>query len=347
MSKELSKVNISTPELIELSKNKLEKLSKNKNYPKKVIDIGSRVYENFDALGTVTLEITPELSKRLAKGELRRTNGILRHKDGSIYKHLKEANPTKLKTLSKSINIAFAGLAILEDHLIDEKLNELIDITTRIEGKIDAQNRGKYKSAMDQFRELSTYTNIGNAKNRVPNVLDKLSESQHIYDDLYRKKWLEYNKLNTRYQILKKSKLKISNKNVVDKMNKTANELIDVFCLIMSCITSYVTLKYYLEDDQASAQLKSYEMIEYAKSQIDLFEKEFGPDAINEIKKNYKRVISKNAWKESHLESLENNMKQISATSNVLFNQLIMADLAAFPEFEEKEEIPIWKKNIK
>lgn len=340
MNKSISKLTISTPELVELHKNKLERLSKNKSYSKNAIDIGTRIYSNLGNLRSVTLEITPELGKRLASGELKRTNGILRHRDGRIFKHLKDAKPTKLKNVSRSLNIAFAGLTILEDQLVDQKLNEIVDIVTRIEEKLDARLKGKYKSAMDQFRELSTYENPENAKHRVSIILNELGLVQREYNELYKNKWRKYNNLKTRYQSLKKSKIKLSNKSVGQEMSKEANDLIDLFCLIISCKLSYVITKYYFEDDQASAQIKSYDLLEYAKSEIDKFEDEFGDDAIREIKKNYKRVISRNKWNESKLTSIEEELKPISSTSNLLLNQLIMTDLAAFPE---TEELPPWK----
>ncbi|MCH8004485.1 MAG: hypothetical protein IH934_07705, partial [Nanoarchaeota archaeon] len=178
-------------------------LSENSSYKPHIIDTSKKIVEHYEivlpAQKTVTLVINDNLLKLLAKGKVTRTGGVVRTKNGKIFKHLVDVKPNKISKAIKIVNVAFIAFDIIEHAIIDAKLKEILKLVKEIVEKLDAQNMGEYESAIKQFIELSKHTNLRAREKRIPIIQNELSKSEEIFKKLYEAKWIEYNDIKAKF----------------------------------------------------------------------------------------------------------------------------------------------------
>jgi len=327
-------VKVSFRELAERCDKKLNSLSKNKSYKPAIIRSGRRVLENGEKLlrrnNKVILEIPDNFRKKLGSGIVVRTRGVLRTKNAQIIKHLNDVKPSKFTKALKIANIAMLGIDILESALLDEKLKEILIMVNEIDKKLEAQNRGAYRSAIDQMIELTKHANLRERDRRVPIVLDRLSFCEHLYKELYEAKWGQFLTQKQKFQ-----RAKIRNKPELDSMRNLAEELFNYVSIILSCKIPRIIILFQMQKEFILAQEKSYALLDYTSNQFQRFDKEIGTNELRRLKKKFKNPIRKFQDDKATFDYSGRKFKELISGSEHLLDSLILFDLT-IPQYKTK-----------
>lgn len=267
-----------------------KRLSVNPNYIKDGIVIGSNTISKLSKLKNkhiinVNLEIPKEFSKQLGAGEINRIGGVLKHAQNQTFiKHLKEVKPSNVKKLTKVANIAFIALDILESVIVDQKLKEILETVKNIDLKLDAQNRGKLKSALEQFKDLHLVSNPDIKQQKILLIQNELSYCDHLYTNIYDNKWNKYLDLNTKY-----NNSKIRNSNELKDIVKIGCSLPGALEPIIMCKVAQIKL-YGMQDEYVLAQDKANSLNSFLIDKLNDYKDVFDGDSLDEKKASYKNV---------------------------------------------------------
>ena len=264
------------------------RLSVNPNYIKDGLVVGLNTIKKIKQLKNkhiinVDLEIPKELYKQLGAGKIKRVAGALKHPQKHTFiKHLQEVKPSKVKKLSKVANIAFVALDVLESVIVDQKLKEIIEIVKEIDLKLDAQNRGALKSAIEQIKDLHLVQSPETKQQKILFIQNGLSYCEHLYTSIYENKWNKYIELNNKY-----AKSKITNSSELNELRKLGIAIPDALEPIIICKVAQTKL-YEMQDEYVLAQDKAFNLVTFLTDRLSDYKNAFDDNALNYKKKLYK-----------------------------------------------------------
>lgn len=312
--------------LLEKSKEKLKSISNNSNYNKNIINVGRQLIGNYEkfanARRTVTLIIPEDVLVKLGRGKVRIDGGVVRLTDGRIYKHLKDIKSSKFTRSIRMANIAFIAFNIIEDVIIDEKLKEIQRIIKQIDAKLDAQNIGKYESAMEQFMDLGKYTNLEKRDSRVSIILNELKECERSFKRLYDVKWKEYENANLKYH-----GSRFINQAEVGNIDILRDEILEYLSIIISSGIAEIIVLMQYHEQYVLAQEKSFVLQQYCLDQIDRFTKIFGKTALKNYRDKYKDPFSSSRTKEGNFNKFAQNCAETLEAIDYTSDTLVCFDL--------------------
>jgi hypothetical protein len=138
---------------------------------------------------TAKLDVPKEIAKAIREGTAKRVGSVVRStKTGKILKHLKEVKPAHVRKLLKSPMLAFVALDALQSALLNEKLATIELQLKEIDRKLEAQNRGLLRKAIEQMRDLPHLTDR-NRVQRLHQIQESLALFGGIYGELCESRW--------------------------------------------------------------------------------------------------------------------------------------------------------------
>jgi len=289
-STENDKAIITSDELYSKLKDHQSNLTLNKGYIKEASKIGFKTIEKVDTvlkkhIINVDLEIPSDFVNKLGKGKCYRTGGVVRETGSEkIRKHLREVKPSNAKKLSKIASTGFLVLDIIESAIVDQKLKDILEHVKEIEMKIDAQNRGAFKSAISQLKDISRTKNPENKNRKILLIQNELSKCENIFTEIYMSHWQDYGIERKKF-----NKSKITNNAELKKMTELAKKIPNELDIIVSCKIAQIKL-YEEQEEYSLAKEKSFELNYFIAGQLDKYKNEFNTDnliqTINKFK-NY------------------------------------------------------------
>jgi hypothetical protein len=138
---------------------------------------------------TVELEVPKEIAKALSSGAAKRIGSVVRNaKSSSFLKHLNEVKPSRVRKLLKSPMLAFALMDALQSALLNEKLAAIQKQLKEIDRKLEAQNQGSLRKAVEQMRDLP-HLKGKNRWHQIQQIRNSLREFEAIYTGLSESRW--------------------------------------------------------------------------------------------------------------------------------------------------------------
>jgi len=284
-------------DLVDKLKKKAKALSTNPRYVKEALNNVYSVLEELEKLKRkkflqVELKIPVELAEKLGKGKILRVGEIIQQGENhSLAKLLVETKPSNVKKFLKTKNIAFKTVDLMESLLLDQKLEDITEKVEEIDGKLDAQNKGALKSAVQQMKELSLIQNPDTRKSKILFIQDKLSHCEHVFSELYESKWKRYTRLKSNFE-----KSVISNKKELKEMCEIGEKLPGDMEPIILCKVGQVKL-YEMQEEFILAQEKAFDAVKYVSKKLEDFKKGVAPPTHSRSarSRSFGGVISK-AW---------------------------------------------------
>lgn len=265
-----------------------KKLSINPNYLKDGVVFGLNTLNKINQLKNkhivnVHLEIPKEFYKELGAGKINRVAGALKHSQKQTFiKHLQEVKPSKVKKLTKAANIAFIALDVLESVIVDQKLKEILEIVKEINLKLDAQNRGALKSAIEQIKDLHLIQNTEIQQQKILLIQNDLSYCEQLFTTIYENKWNKYIELNNKY-----ATAKITNSSELNELHKIGISLPNSLEPIIICKVAQTKLCE-MQDEYVLAQDKAFNLAGFLSDKLDDYKNAFSDNSLDEKKKIYK-----------------------------------------------------------
>jgi hypothetical protein len=284
-------------DLVDKLRKKAKALSTNPGYAKKALNNVYSVLEELERLKRkkflqVELKIPTELAEKLGKGKILRVGEILQKGENhSLAKLLVETKPSNVKKFLKTKNIAFKTVDLMESVLLDQKLDDITGKVEEIDGKLDAQNRGALKSAVQQMKELPLIQNPDTRKSKILFIQDKLSHCEHVFSELYETKWKQYTQLKSKFE-----KSVISNKKELKEMCEIGEKLPGELEPIILCKVGQVKL-YEMQEEFVLAQEKAFDTAKYVSEKLEDFKNEFSERSLENKNENYKNPADLNKKK--------------------------------------------------
>jgi hypothetical protein len=275
-------------DLVEKLKKKAKALSTNPRYVKEALNNVYSVLEELEKLKRkkflqVELKIPGELAEKLGKGKILRVGEIIQlGENQSLAKLLVETKPSNVKKFLKTKNIAFMTVDLMESVLLNQKLEDITGKVEEIDGKLDAQNKGALKSAVQQMKELPLIKNPDTRKSKILFIQDKLSHCEHVFSELYESKWKRYTRLKSNFE-----KSVISNKKELKEMCEIGEKLPGDLEPIILCKVGQVKL-YEMQEEFVLAQEKAFEATKYVGEKLEEFKNEFSERPLDHKNENDK-----------------------------------------------------------
>ena len=283
--KDLVHVNDIVVESFEALAEKLEehqkKLSVNPNYIKDGVVISVNALEKIKNLKSkyiinVDLEIPRKFYEELRDGRVVRVGGVLKHPTKNVFKkHLGEIKPSVVRKLSKATNWAAPGLDVLGQVLVDQKLGDILGIVKEIDLKLEAQNRGAFLSAITQARKLCLASNKEIERQELFLVLNDLNHCEHLFTEIYKAKWKEYNKLDNMYR----SSL-LTNTSELKKICKIGKAIPGDLEIIALCKIAQIRLRE-MSEQYVRAKEESFGLVSFLCEEIGNYKDNFDDYAMS------------------------------------------------------------------
>jgi hypothetical protein len=283
--------------LVDKLKKKAKALSTNPRYVKEALNTVYSVLEKLEKLKRkkflqVELKIPGELAEKLGKSKILRVGEMIKQGENhSLAKLLVETKPSNVKKFLKTKNIAFKTVDLMESVLLDLKLEEITGKVEEINGKLDAQNKGALKSAVQQMKELPLIQNPEIRKSKILFIQDKLSLCEHIFSELYESKWKKYTRLKSNFE-----KSVISNKKELKEMCEIGEKLPGELEPIILCKVGQVKLSE-MQEEFVLAQEKAFDAAKYVSEKLEDFKNEFSELSLDHKNENYKNPADFNKKK--------------------------------------------------
>ena len=138
---------------------------------------------------TVELAVPKEIAKAISEGAAMRGGSVVRSvQSGGILKHLKEVKPSNVRKLLKSPMLAFVIMDALQSALLNEKLETIQLQLKEIDRKLEAQNQGPLRKAIEQMRDLP-HLKDKNLWHQIHQIRNSLREFEGIYSGLCDSRW--------------------------------------------------------------------------------------------------------------------------------------------------------------
>lgn len=284
-------------DLVDELKKKAKALSTNPKYVKETLNNVYSVLEELEKLKRkkflqVELKIPAELAEKLGKGKILRIGEIIKQGENqSLAKFLVETKPSNVKKFLKTKNIAFKTVDLMESVLLDQKLDDITGKVEEIDGKLDAQNKGALKSAVQQMKELPLIQNPETRKSKILFIQDKLSLCEHVFSELYESRWKKYIQLKSNFE-----KSVISNKKELREMCEIGEKLPGELEPIILCKVGQVKL-YEIQEEFVLAQEKAFKTAKYVSEKLEDFKNEFSELSLDQRNENYKNPADFNKTK--------------------------------------------------
>jgi hypothetical protein len=293
-------------DLVDKLKKKAKTLSTNPGYVKETLNNVYSVLEKLEKLKRkkflqVELKIPGELAEKLGKGKILRVGEIIQQGEKhSLAKLLVETKPSNVKKFLKTKNIAFKTVDLMESVLLDQKLEDITGKVEEIDGKLDAQNKGALKSAVQQMKELPLIQNPDTRKSKILFIQDKLSHCEHVFSELYESKWKQYTRLKSNFE-----KSVISNKKELKEMCEIGEKLPGELEPIILCKVGQVKL-YEMQEEFILAQEKAFDAVKYVSEKLEDFKKGVAPPTHSRSarRRSFGGVISKIIFYCMHLKDI-------------------------------------------
>jgi hypothetical protein len=318
-------------DLVRKLREKAAALARNPNYVKEKLNRVYKLLERLDQLHRkkmvrLDLEIPRELAKKLGSSKVLRVDGIIRQSvDTAIDSLLLEARPSGFKRLAQVKNISFMALDTLEAVIVDRRLEDIAEKVANIDAKLDAQNRGVLKSALDQMKELGMIRDPETKKNKLLFVQDRLNQCDHLFNELYQAKWQRYQFLKEKFE-----SSTFSNKSELKEMCEIGEQLPAFLEPVLLCKVGQVKL-YEMQQEFALAQDKAFEMAAFAAEKLEQFKDEFSLVSLEN--KNYKNITDFNP--EKTLAALKDRLLHPNEHMEYLLNTILSFVLTVPEEVTE------------
>lgn len=291
---------------------KYESISKNPNYSKVTAESLLKLCTKLNTIKrkniiTIDLEIPKELVNELKSGKLFRLNGSIRKNGSSQFvKHLNEVKPSNVKKITKIANLAFVAYDLLESFVLDEKLKEILSLIKSVDQKIEAQNKGKLLSAINQMKEIKQIKNEEIRKQKILILQNEFSYCEHLYKELLDNSWNDY-----KLEIEKYDNSMFKNKKEIDEIRRLGQQIPDNLLPIIICKTGMKETFSMLGEFDVAFQ-KSIELSDFLSDNIQRYKEAFSPEALNVKKNTYKNYFFQDPdekFKEINEELIEPNEK--------------------------------------
>jgi len=280
---------VSIKELNSKLKQHQKKLSLNKKYVKEGAKVGSKAIEKIEKVVNkhiinVNLEIPKEFVKKLAEGKVYRKGGALKIPQTERFaKHLSEVKPSNVKRLTKIANVAFLALDLIESAIVDQKLKDILEYVKDIDLKLDAQNRGAFKSAIEQIKELQLIQNLDVKNQKILLIQDRLSYCEHLFTEIYEGRWQNYLELKRKFD-----NSILDNSSELKKMIKLAKNLPNDLEPIILCKIAQTKLCE-MQGEYILAKEKSFVLNSFLADKLDEYKDEFDSPGLDSKKNKYKK----------------------------------------------------------
>lgn len=222
---------------------------------------------------TAELEVPKEIAKAVSEGIAKRSGSVVRvARSGKILKHLDEVKPSHVRKLLKSPMLAFVLIDALQSVLLNEKLVAIQMQLKEIERKLDAQNQGLLRKAIEQMRDLP-HLKGRNRWQRVHQIQDSLREFEGIHSSLCDGRWEAIRQLLKRYE-----GARVTNVDERRELCVAAHEVSRDVEMVANAKILHARMTVELGEAEAAEQ-EVLRLQDFLLQQEELFQAVFGEDA--------------------------------------------------------------------
>lgn len=325
---------VTAKELQSKLKQHQNKLSHNKKYIKEGSKVGLKAVEKIEKVFNkhiinVNLEIPKDFVKKLGEEKVYRIGGALRIRENKRFaKHLSEVSPSNVKKLAKFGNVAFLALDLIESAVVDQKLKEILIYVKDIDLKLDAQNRGELKSAIEQIKELQLIQNEEVKKQKILFIQDRLSYCEQLFTEIYDGRWQKYVELNRKYQ-----DSRITNYTELKELTRIGKSLPNDLDPIVLCKVAQTKLCE-MQGEFILAKEKAFNLNSFVADKLDEYKDAFSSNSLSIQKEKYKRCGFQKRNK--RFIAVEEELEESNEKIEFLLNYSICYTLSIPEELDEE-----------
>lgn len=272
------------------------------------------------------LAVPKEIAKAITGGTAKRMGSVVRNvKSGRILKHLKEVKPAHVRKLLKSPMLAFVLMDALQSALLNEKLAAIQLQLREIDRKLEAQNQGPLRKAIEQMRDLPHLTGR-NHWHQIQQIRDSLREFEGIYSSLYDSRWETIGRLHQDY-----GTARFTNDAERKKLCVAAQEVSLDIEMIANTKILHARMTVELGEMHAAEQ-EVLRLQEFLLQQEERFQATFGEEAPIQKLATHRRVVG---WKVTARRDARMRLVEPTERIDHLLNSSLLLHLA----LPEKDDI--------
>jgi hypothetical protein len=265
---------------------------------------------------TAELAVPKEIAKAISGGAAKRVGGVVRSvKSGKILKHLKEVKPAHVRKLLKSPMLAFVLMDALQSALLNEKLAAIQLQLKEIDRKLEAQNQGPLRKAIEQMRDLP-HLKGRNRWHQIHQIRNSLREFEGIYSGLCDSRWETIGHLLKSYD-----GARLTNDEERKKLCVAAQEVTLDIEMIANAKILHTRMTVELGETHAAEQ-EALRLHEFLLQQEQRFRTVFGEEAPIQKLETHRRVLGRNIT--AHGEARERLIEPAERLDHLLNSSLLL-----------------------
>lgn len=233
------------------------------------------------------LAVPKEIAKAITEGTAKRTGSVVRSvKSGRILRHLKEVKPSHVRKLLKSPMLAFVLMDALQTTLLNEKLAAIQLQLKEIDRKLEAQNQGPLRKAIEQMHDLP-HLNGRNRWQQIHQVRNSLREFEGLYSSLCDSRWETIGHLLKSYE-----GARITNDAECKKLCVAAQEVALDIEMIVNAKILHARITVEIGELRAAEQ-EVLRLQEFLLHQEERFQAVFGEEAPIQKVESHRRILGR------------------------------------------------------
>ncbi len=274
---------------------------------------------------TAELAVPKEIAKAISGGAAKRAGSVVRSiKSGRVLKHLNEVKPSHVRKLLKSPMLAFVLMDAFQSALLNEKLAAIQLQLKEIDRKLEAQNQGPLRKAIEQMRDLPNLKGR-NRWHLMHQIRNSLREFEGIYSGLCDSRWETIGHLLKSYE-----GARITNDDERKKLCIAAQEVTLDIEMIANAKILHARMTVELGEAHAAEQ-EVLRLQEFLLQQEERFQKVFGEEAPIQKLETHRRIMGRNLT--AHSEARERLIEPAERIDHLLNSSLLLH--LALPEKED------------
>ena len=265
---------------------------------------------------TAELEVPKEIAKAISGCAAKRIGSVVRSvKSGRVLKHLKDVKPSHVRKLMKSPMLAFVVMDALQSALLNEKLAAIQLQLKEIDRKLEAQNQGPLRKAIEQMRDLP-YLSGRNRGHQMHQIRNSLRDFEGIYSSLCDSRWETIGHLLKSYE-----GARITNDEERKKLCVAAQEVTLDIEMIANAKILHARMTVELGEKHAAEQ-EVLRLQEFLLQQEERFQGVFGNEAPIQKLETHRRVIGRNLT--AHGEARERLIEPAERIDHLINSSLLL-----------------------
>ena len=276
----------------------------------------------------VELEVPKEIAKALSSGTAKRVGSVVRNaKSGRILKQLKDVKPSQVRRLLKSPMLAFVLVDALQSALLNEKLAAIQQQLKEIEHKLEAQNQGLFRKAIEQMRELD-HLKGRNRWQTLHQIRDSLREFEGRCLYLCDNRWEKIDQLAASF-----ASARVTNANESKQLCAIASTVSREVELVVNAKILHAQMTVEL-GERTAAEHEVLRLQEFLLEQSERFHATFGEGAIIQKITAHRRIVGRS--KTARSEARGQLVEPLERMDHLLNSSLLLH--LALPEASSRVE---------